>query len=172
MRARIPASSISIPASYAGQADSARSSAGLCARRGRLGCARTMRNPVANASAKTGGDYVEGLIAESAFYEPFGELLEKYDALICPTTANTGFAADEPCTDSENVFGQLMTLPFNIVGRAPVLAVPSGKASNGVPTGVQIVGRTFDDQTVFTIGAAVEAELALWTAADWWPSVA
>lgn len=123
------------------------------------------------ASAKTGGDYVEGLIAESAFYEPFGELLEKYDALICPTTANTGFAADEPCTDSENVFGQLMTLPFNIVGRAPVLAVPSGKASNGVPTGVQIVGRTFDDQTVFKVGAAVEAELALWTAADWWPSV-
>lgn len=122
-------------------------------------------------SAKTGGDYVEGLIAESAFYEPFGALLEEFDALICPTTANTGFAADEPCTDSERVFGQLMTLPFNIVGRAPVLAVPSGKAANGVPTGVQIVGRTFDDQTVFKIGAAAESELALWTAADWWPSV-
>jgi len=117
------------------------------------------------------GDYVEGLAAESEFYRPFGELLERYDALLCPTIANTGFAADEPCTDTHEVFSQLMTLPFNVVGRVPVLAVPSGRSSNGVPTGAQIVGRTFDDQTVFRIGAAAEAELSLWTQADWWPSL-
>jgi aspartyl-tRNA(Asn)/glutamyl-tRNA(Gln) amidotransferase subunit A len=37
-----------------------------------------------------------------------------------------------------------------------VLAVPSGWASNEVPTGVQIVGRTYDDATVFRIGTALE----------------
>jgi aspartyl-tRNA(Asn)/glutamyl-tRNA(Gln) amidotransferase subunit A len=51
-----------------------------------------------------------------------------------------------------------------------VLSVPSGRASNGLPTGVQIVGRPYDDATVFRIGAAAEAELALWTSPDWWPS--
>ena len=37
-----------------------------------------------------------------------------------------------------------------------MLGVPSGVASNGVPTGVQIVGRTFDDVSAFRIGAALE----------------
>lgn len=50
----------------------------------------------------------------------------------------------------------IMTIAFNILSRCPVLAVPSGWASNGVPTGVQIVGRTYDDTTVFRIGAALE----------------
>lgn len=122
-------------------------------------------------AGKQAGNYVDGLIAEAEFYRPLGEHLERYDALICPTVATTGLAADAACTESEDTFSQLMTLPFNIVGRVPVLAVPSGRAPNGVPTGVQIVGRTYDDQTVFSIGAAAEAELELWTAADWWPAL-
>lgn len=122
-------------------------------------------------TAGTAGSYIEGVEAETAFYRPLGDLLEQYDALVCPTIANTGMAADEACTDSAAIFSQLMTLPFNVVGRVPVLAVPSGRAANGVPTGVQIVGRTYDDQTVFRIGAAVEAELDLWTSREWWPSL-
>ncbi|MFZ1993607.1 MAG: hypothetical protein WAU75_05810, partial [Solirubrobacteraceae bacterium] len=54
------------------------------------------------------------------------------------------------------MFDATLTLPFNILSQCPVLAVPSGWAQNGVPTGVQIVGRTYDDQTVFRVGAAVE----------------
>nr|WP_237465761.1 amidase [Leucobacter luti] len=123
------------------------------------------------ASAAGAGGYVEGLEAEAAFYQPLGELLERYDALLCPTIANTGMPADAACTDSAAVFSELMTLPFNVVGRVPVLAVPSGRAPNGVPTGVQIVGRTYDDATVFRVGAALEAELALWTSPEWWPAL-
>jgi Asp-tRNA(Asn)/Glu-tRNA(Gln) amidotransferase A subunit family amidase len=43
-----------------------------------------------------------------------------------------------------------------MLSRCPVLAVPSGTAENGVPTGVQLVGRTYDDETVFRAGAALE----------------
>jgi aspartyl-tRNA(Asn)/glutamyl-tRNA(Gln) amidotransferase subunit A len=128
--------------------------------------------PYTRAFAESaGGDYVEGLAAESAFYRPFAELMTGYDALVCPTVASTGLAADEPSTDSAAIFSQLMTLPFNVIGRVPVLAVPSGLAPNGVPTGVQIVGRTFDDATVFRVGAAVEQELGLWTDPAWWPAL-
>jgi aspartyl-tRNA(Asn)/glutamyl-tRNA(Gln) amidotransferase subunit A len=49
-----------------------------------------------------------------------------------------------------------MTTPFNVLAPCPVLAVPSGVASNGVPTGVQIVGRTYDDVGAFRVGAALE----------------
>lgn len=123
------------------------------------------------AAAAAGGDFVAGLEAESEFYRPFGELMERFDALVCPTIATTGLDAEEPCTDSDAVFAQLMTLPFNVIGRVPVLAVPSGIAPNGVPTGVQIVGRTFDDATVFRVGAALEQELGLWTDPAWWPAL-
>lgn len=123
------------------------------------------------AKAAAGGDYVSGLVAESAFYRPFAELMTGYDALVCPTIATAGLIADEPCTDSTVVFSKLMTLPFNVIGRVPVLAVPSGIAPNGVPTGVQIVGRSYDDTTVFRVGAALEQELALWTDPAWWPTL-
>ncbi|MBK0420068.1 amidase [Leucobacter sp. CSA1] len=116
-------------------------------------------------------DYAEGLEGEARFYRPLGDLLERYDALICPSVANTGFAADDACADPDAAFTNLMTLPFNVVGRVPVLSVPSGRAPNGVPTGVQIVGKTYDDRSVFSIGAAIEAELELWTGADWWPAL-
>ena len=46
---------------------------------------------------------------------------------------------------------------FNILSRCPVLAVPSGFGARNAPTGVQIAGRTYDDLTVFRIGAALEA---------------
>ena len=38
-------------------------------------------------------------------------------------------------------FGWVMTTPFNTMSRCPVLSVPSGRAANGVPTGIQIVAR-------------------------------
>ena len=50
-----------------------------------------------------------------------------------------------------------MTYPFNICSRCPVMSVPSGFARNGVPTGLQIVGRTYDDVSVFRAAAAFEA---------------
>jgi Asp-tRNA(Asn)/Glu-tRNA(Gln) amidotransferase A subunit family amidase len=56
----------------------------------------------------------------------------------------------------EHYFDSIMTSPFNAMSRCPVLAVPSGFAENGVPTGIQIVGRTYDDETVFRVGAALE----------------
>jgi Asp-tRNA(Asn)/Glu-tRNA(Gln) amidotransferase A subunit family amidase len=122
-------------------------------------------------TASQGEAFVEGLLQENAIARPLGALLEQYDAMICPTIATTGFRADDPATDTTEIFGQLMTLPFNVVGRVPVLAVPSGLAPNGVPTGVQIVGRTYDDDTAFRVGFALEQSLGLWTSPAWWPMI-
>lgn len=127
------------------------------------------RSFIANAAGA--GSYIEGLVREAAYARPLAETMERYDALICPTMASTGLAADADCVDSHAVLSQMMTLPFNIVGRVPVLAMPSGVARNGIPTGVQLVGRSYDDQTVFRIGASVERELDLWTNPRWWPAL-
>lgn len=44
----------------------------------------------------------------------------------------------------------------------PVMSVPSGTAKSGVPTGIQLVGRTFDDVTVFRAAAAYEQAVGGW----------
>ena len=49
-----------------------------------------------------------------------------------------------------------MNHQFNMLSRCPVLAVPFGMASNGMPTGIQIVGKTFDEVTVFRASTALE----------------
>lgn len=47
-----------------------------------------------------------------------------------------------------------MTVPFNIASRCPVLSVPSGRSRDGVPTGLSVVGRTYDDVTAFRVAAS------------------
>jgi amidase len=109
--------------------------------------------------------YADGLELEARLYAPVGALLEDYDALICPTSGTRGLDAGEDYVGrgldvgGEQVpyyFASLLTPVFNVMSRLPVLAVPSGFAENGVPTGVQIAGRSYDDVTVFRVGAALE----------------
>ena len=50
-----------------------------------------------------------------------------------------------------------MTYPFNIFSHCPVLSIPTGKASNNVPTGLQLVGPPYEDMTVFQAASAYES---------------
>ena len=118
--------------------------------------------------------FLEGLEFEARIYEPLGALLERFDALVCPTIGARGLVAGDDYVDHglevggealERYLDAMMTPAFNIASRCPVLAVPSGFADNGVPTGIQIVGRTYDDVTVFRVGAALE-RLRPWPALD------
>jgi Asp-tRNA(Asn)/Glu-tRNA(Gln) amidotransferase A subunit family amidase len=119
------------------------------------------------AALAAGGSMLDGLALEAELYAPVAALLEEYAALVCPTVGTRGLRAGDDYRDGGlevagarlDSYGEsMLTLPFNIMSRCPVLAVPSGFADNGVPTGVQIVGRTYDDETVFRIGAALERE--------------
>jgi amidase len=99
-------------------------------------------------------------------YDDFGPLMERNDVFVCPTATTTRVKADfndlhdRLEIDGKEVESDLsiaLCHQFNMLSRCPVLAVPSGTASNGVPTGVQLVGRTYDDEKVFRAGAALEA---------------
>jgi aspartyl-tRNA(Asn)/glutamyl-tRNA(Gln) amidotransferase subunit A len=110
-------------------------------------------------------DLVEGLELEARIYAPLGEVLERYDALLCPTFGIPAYPADHDNGDPVEIEGTvhedwietLMTVPFNIASRCPVVSVPSGVARTGVPTGLSVVGRTYDDVPAFRIAAAHEA---------------
>jgi aspartyl-tRNA(Asn)/glutamyl-tRNA(Gln) amidotransferase subunit A len=118
-------------------------------------------------AAQPPGTWLEGLMLEAAVNDRVAPVLDGHDALICPTAGFPALPAGEDYLNrdfmvagrqADPMFDATMTLPFNILSRHPVLAAPSGWASSGVPTGVQIVGRTYDDVTPFRIGAALERE--------------
>ncbi len=130
------------------------------------------------ASSNTEMTFYEGLVEETALWDPLGRLFETVDVLLCPTITTTGLQAgrsyvDEPVLiDShavEHYIMAMMTLPFNLFSRCPVLSVPSGVATNGVPTGVQVVGRTYEDVTTFQVAAAIEAAGFGFGSPDWRP---
>ena len=102
---------------------------------------------------------------EFVFTEQWKELaaaFEVFDALICPTMALPAPAVGRDDSDFgwDDEFGRLhgldMTCPFNNVAPCPALSVPSGFTRDGLPTGLQIVGRRHDDRGVLEIGAALE----------------
>ena len=49
----------------------------------------------------------------------------------------------------------MLTMPFNVTGH-PAMSVPTGKGEGGLPLSLQVVGRPFDEATVFRIGRAIE----------------
>jgi aspartyl-tRNA(Asn)/glutamyl-tRNA(Gln) amidotransferase subunit A len=111
--------------------------------------------------------YVDGIRAETRLQAELAAAMAGFDALICPASAVAALDADGMYLDGidagglrlEHYWQAHMTAPFNIANRCPVLAVPSGMADCGVPTGIQVVGHPFDDPTVFRVGAALEAVL-------------
>lgn len=86
-------------------------------------------------------------------------LLVTHDALLAPTALGTATALAEFGPDAGRWSGML-TGPFNVTGN-PALALPIGFASDGLPLGMQIVGKPFDEPTVLRIGAAYEAAMGL-----------
>ena len=131
------------------------------------------RRMVADAAKVSKSELLAGLELETQIYAPLGELLDDYDALICPTMAVSALDAEYDPGDPLEVAGQpvrewydvLMTVPFNIASRCPVLSVPSGlSAGTGVPTGLSIVAKTYDDVSAFRVAAAHEERLPWLTA--------
>ncbi|KUL22697.1 hypothetical protein ADL12_41620 [Streptomyces regalis] len=90
------------------------------------------------------------------------ELLGRYDALfttvaLAPPAHFDEFPLDWP---PPSLTVAVQTVPFNVTGN-PALVVPAGFSASGLPFGLQIVGRAFDEAGVLRIGAAIDAILSV-----------
>jgi amidase len=101
----------------------------------------------------------------------FGKIMSEHDLFLCPTMCIPAVRYDQDVIggglliDGEEVdpeFGYSTTHQFNMLGFCPVISVPSGFSAMGVPTGLQIVGRPFDDATVLKAALAFEAVRGRW----------
>ncbi len=99
--------------------------------------------------------------ARTDHWRALARILQRYDAMICPTMARTAPLASAHDADFEIITGGRlagldMTGAFNNVAQCPALSVPSGRGTDGLPTAVQIIGRRYDDGMALRVGAAIE----------------
>ena len=107
-------------------------------------------------------DYIKALRLRQLIKEAWAVMFRKIDALLAPTVPATAAAAGQevfrwPNGAEEPVSSAYVrtSCPANITG-LPALSLPCGFA-NGLPIGMQILGRPFDEATVLRIGQAYEA---------------
>ena len=81
---------------------------------------------------------------------------EKCDAILTPATPSAAFGMDEKQDDPVAMYlNDVFTVTANLAG-LPGLAVPAGLSAEGLPLGLQVLGRAFDEETVFAVGTALE----------------
>ncbi|MGC5326233.1 Asp-tRNA(Asn)/Glu-tRNA(Gln) amidotransferase subunit GatA [Brevibacillus sp. SYSU BS000544] len=86
----------------------------------------------------------------------FQEVFAKFDVIIHPTTPTTAFKLGEKIDDPVKMYLEdICTVPVNLAG-LPAISVPCGYSSNGLPIGLQIVGKAFDEATILRVAHAYE----------------
>jgi aspartyl-tRNA(Asn)/glutamyl-tRNA(Gln) amidotransferase subunit A len=86
----------------------------------------------------------------------FTDAFTRVDALLTPTAPSAAFAQGENMDDPIKMYlNDLFTVPANLAG-VPAISVPAGLDANGLPLGLQVIGKSFDEETVFAVAAAIE----------------
>ncbi len=89
----------------------------------------------------------------------FQEVHREYDVLLSPVSPTTAFRKGEKSEDPlEMYLADLCTLSANLAG-VPALSVPCGFSAEGLPIGVQLMGRPFEEATILRMGRVLEQEL-------------
>ena len=99
----------------------------------------------------------------------FKAAFEKVDAILTPATPSPAFAIGERNDDPIGMFlNDVFTVPANLAG-LPGISVPAGLSDDGLPLGLQLLGKAFDEETLLRVAGVLE-EAAAFTArpAQWW----
>jgi aspartyl-tRNA(Asn)/glutamyl-tRNA(Gln) amidotransferase subunit A len=87
--------------------------------------------------------------------EDFTNIFEKYDVIIGPTTPSASFKCGSMTKDPLTMYmNDILTIPVNLAG-VPAISVPCG-FSDGLPIGLQIIGKHFDESTIYKVAHAFE----------------
>jgi aspartyl-tRNA(Asn)/glutamyl-tRNA(Gln) amidotransferase subunit A len=104
--------------------------------------------------------YLKAQKVRTLIIREFKDAFEKYDALVTPTSPTVPFKLGEKLDDPIQMYlSDVCTLPINIAG-LPAISIPAGFA-DGLPIGLQIIGKAFDEETILRIAFAYEQ------ATDW-----
>ena len=113
--------------------------------------------------------YLKAQKIRTLIQQDFDQAFQQVDAILTPTAPSAAFAAGEKSGDPIAMYlNDVFTVPASLAG-LPGISVPAGMSDDGLPLGLQILGRPFDEETVFKVGAVLEDASGFNGKADkWW----
>lgn len=100
--------------------------------------------------------YKKAQAARSIFIQKYSEVLNRFDAIVSPVMpiapSKFGQLVNDPM---KNMMADIYTVTVNVVG-VPSLALPAGFDDQGLPVGMQLIGKMFDEQTLLQLGYAYQ----------------
>lgn len=101
--------------------------------------------------------YLKAQKVRTLIKRDFEQAFENVDVLLTPTAPSAAFAQGENMDDPVQMYlNDIFTVPASMAG-VPALSVPVGLNGNGLPLGLQVIGKHFDEETVLSIGGELEA---------------
>jgi aspartyl-tRNA(Asn)/glutamyl-tRNA(Gln) amidotransferase subunit A len=100
--------------------------------------------------------YLKAQRVRTLIARDFAAAFERVDCLLTPTAPSAAFAVGENSGDPIAMYlNDVFTVPVNLAG-LPAISVPAGLSADGLPLGLQVIGRAFDEATVLRVGDVIE----------------
>ena len=101
--------------------------------------------------------YLQAQKVRTKIADDFKQAWEKCDALLTPTCPSAAFPVGRKINDPVTMYlNDIFTVTANLAG-LPAMSVPAALDNNGLPLGLQIIGRALDEETVFAASSALES---------------
>jgi aspartyl-tRNA(Asn)/glutamyl-tRNA(Gln) amidotransferase subunit A len=101
--------------------------------------------------------YLKAQRVRALIARDFARAFERVDCILTPTAPSAAFAIGEKSGDPiEMYLNDVFTVPANLAG-VPAASVPAGLTGDGLPLGLQITGRAFDEETVLRVADVLES---------------
>jgi aspartyl-tRNA(Asn)/glutamyl-tRNA(Gln) amidotransferase subunit A len=113
--------------------------------------------------------YIKAQKVRTLIKRDFDEAFAKVDVLLTPTTPGPAFGIGEVSGDPVQMYlNDIFTVTVNMAG-LPGISVPAGLSSEGTPLGLQLIGKPFDEETLFAAGRVLERSAGMTFAPErWW----
>lgn len=100
--------------------------------------------------------YIKAQRVRTLIARDFEQAFTKVDAILTPTTPSAAFGLGEKTEDPVTMYlNDVFTIPASLAG-LPSLSVPAGLSAEGLPLGLHIIGKPFDEATVLQVGKVIE----------------
>ncbi len=111
--------------------------------------------------------YVKAQKVRTLIKQDFDTAWAKVDVVLTPATPSAAFAPGEITDPVQMYLNDIFTVTVNMAG-LPGIAVPAGLSSEGLPLGLQLIGKPFDEETLFQTAHVIEQAAGKFTAKNWW----
>jgi aspartyl-tRNA(Asn)/glutamyl-tRNA(Gln) amidotransferase subunit A len=113
--------------------------------------------------------YTQAMKVRTLIQRDFAAAFEQCDVILAPTAPSAAFALGEKSDDPIAMYlNDVFAVPASLAG-LPAMSVPAGLNSDGLPLGLQLIGKAFDEQGVLDAGLAIEQRAAFAAQPErWW----